>query len=63
MGLVLVAMSGVVEGLTMAEAELNMLVGRTLLATARVGAGVGRCCHVGRLRFPRLDGAPATMKL
>jgi hypothetical protein len=56
-------MLGVVGELTMAGAEQNMLVGRTLLATARVCADVRRGCHVGRLRFPRLKGAPAAMKL
>jgi hypothetical protein len=48
----------------MAGAELNMLAGRTLFATARVDAGGGRFCHVGgRLRSRWLDGAPAAMKL
>jgi hypothetical protein len=64
MAFVSVAWSGVASRLTMAGAELNMLAGRTLFATARVRVGGGRSCHVGGcLRFRWLDGAPAAMKL
>jgi hypothetical protein len=64
MAFVSVVGSGAVGRLTMAGAELNMSAGRTLVATAHVGVGGGRSCHVDEcLRFRRLDGAPAAMKL
>ncbi len=64
MAFVSVVGSEVVGRLTMAGAELNMSTGITLFATARVGVGDGRSCHVDEcLRFRWLDGAPAAMKL